>query len=131
MSSNDALIALACITVVLVVGAQCWRWWRRDVQRRARTRHYRRAGYESRPQHLRDDGGGRYGAISPARAAAIGREAQQAAQKAAESGRSGESANPYAGGTPEFVLWIATYHLTLTELDEQASANGSGLSRQA
>ena len=131
MSSSDALIALASITVVLVVAAQWWRSRRRAAQRRARVRHYRRAGHESGPQQLHDDGGVRYGAITPARAAAIGREAQQAARQAAQSGRSGEAANPYASGTQEFVLWIATYHLTLTELDEQAAANPASLSRHA
>ena len=131
MSSNDALIALAILAVTGVVLAQAWRWMRRSARRRARRQHYRRLGHESRPQALRDDGGARYGVITPERAAAIRREAEQAALRVGGSGRGGESANPYPSGTPEFVLWIATYHLTLTELDEQAAANAATLSRHA
>jgi hypothetical protein len=126
MSSNDALIALVCITLILVVGVQWWRWARRRARRLARKLHYRRAG-ESRPQGLQAEGDDPVRGITPEGAAAIRFDAEQAALSA---GGSGEAANPYARGTPEFVLWIATYHLTQTELEEQA-ANAATLSRHA
>jgi hypothetical protein len=125
MSSNDALIALACITVAIAVGVQLWRSVRRGAVRRARRRHYRQAGYASRPQHLSEGGQERYGAMTPERAHAIRREAEQAARRAA-GGQLPEPQNPYPRGTQEFVLWVATYHLTLTEIDEETAAARAG-----
>ena len=31
--------------------------------------------------------------------------------------------NPFREGTPEFVFWVATFHLTLTELREEAAVS--------
>jgi hypothetical protein len=121
MSSNDALIALACITVAIVVGVQLWRSARRGAVRRARRRHYRQAGHASRPQHLATEGQEPYGAMTPERARAIRHEAEQSARRAA-AGQLAEPMNPYARGTQEFVLWVVTYHLTMTEIDEEAAA---------
>lgn len=121
MSSNDVLIALAFLALAIVVVVQLWRAARRKAQRRARRLHYQRAGHESRPQRPVDESHARYGAISPEKALAIRREAEQAAQRVAAS-HGADAANPYARGTPEFVLWVATYHLTMTELDEEAAA---------
>jgi hypothetical protein len=125
MSSNDALIALACITVAIAVGVQLWRSARRGAVRRARRRHYREAGYASRPQHLDVEAPEQYGAMTPDRAHAIRREAEQAARRSA-AGQLAEPANPYPRGTQEFVLWVATYHLTMTEIDEEAAAARAG-----
>jgi hypothetical protein len=125
MSSNDALIALACITVAIAVGIQLWHSVRRQKARRARRKHYREAGYASRPQHLADESQAHFGAMSPDRAHAIRREAEQSARRAV-SGLRAEPANPDPRGTQEFVLWVATYHLTMTELDEEAAEARAG-----
>jgi hypothetical protein len=117
MSSNDALIALACITVAIVVGVQLWRSARRGALRCVR----RQAGYASRPQHLTAEGQEPYGAMTPERARAIRHEAELSARRAA-GGQLAEPVNPYARGTQEFVLWLVTYHLTMTEIDEEAAA---------
>ena len=79
MSSNDALIALVCLTVAVAVVAQVWRSLRREARRRARKLHYLRAGYESRPQQLEEMAGSRYDAVGPERAQAIRRQAELAA----------------------------------------------------
>lgn len=121
MSSNDVLIALACFTLTILVVAPLWRAARRQAQRRARRLHDRRADRESPLQHAPDEGPARYGAITPERARAIRREAERAARLAAAT-PGVDAANPYPRGTPEFVLWVTTYHLTLTELDEEAAA---------
>jgi hypothetical protein len=125
MSSNEALIALACITVAIAVGMQLWRSVRRGAVRRARRKHYREAGYASRPQHLADESQAQLAAMTPDRAHAIRREAEQSARRAVSSLRA-EPANPYPRGTQEFVLWVATYHLTMTELDEAAAEARAG-----
>ena len=125
MSSNDALIALACITVAIAVGIQLWHSVRRQKVRRARRKHYREAGYASRPQHLADESQAHFGGMSPERAHAIRREAEQSARRAV-SGLRTEPVNPYPRGTQEFVLWVATYHLTMTELDEEAAEARAG-----
>jgi hypothetical protein len=121
MSSNDVLIALACFTLTILVVAPLWRAARRRAQRRARRLHDRRADRESPLQHAPDESPARYGAITPERARAIRREAERAARLAAAT-PGVDAANPYPRGTPEFVLWVTTYHLTLTELDEEAAA---------
>ena len=120
MSSSDALIWLVILTVIVTVVAQVWHAFHRAAQRRARRRHYRAAGYQTRPQPLADDDGPSTG-IGPERARSVRREAEQAAALAFAGV---EVANPYAMGTQEFVLWVATYHLRLTELQEEAQEEG-------
>ena len=123
MSSNDALIALVCLTVAVAVVAQVWRSLRREAERRARKLHYRRASYESRPQQLEEMAGSRYDAVGPERAQAIRRQAEQAAL--ATHAGAPQPENPYPRGTPDFVMWIASYHLAMTELEEAAAASGA------
>lgn len=122
MSSSDVLIWLVILTVACTVVAQLGRALRQRLERRARRRHYQRAGYESRPHQLREDDSPAMG-IGPQRAQAVRRHAEQAAGLAA-LGVGGEAGNPYASGTPEYVLWVATYHLRLTELAEEADEHG-------
>jgi len=122
MSSNDALIALVCLTVAVTVVAQVWRSLRREAHRRARKLHYLRASHESRPQQLEEMAGARYDAVGPERAQAIRRQAEQAALATYNGGAQAD--NPYPRGTPDFVLWIASYHLAMTELEEIAAAGG-------
>lgn len=122
MSSSDALIWLAMITVAVTVIAQLWHSLRRAAQRRARKRRYLRAGYESRPQQLRPDSEPA-GGISREEARAVRRHAEEAATLTAAG--AGTLTNPYPPGTQEYVLWIATYHLRLTELAEEQEEQGT------
>jgi hypothetical protein len=123
MSSSDLLLWLAMTTVAVTVIAQVGRVLQRRSERRARRRHYARAGYESRPQQLSEDDAPSMG-MGPARARAVRLHAEQAAAAAA-AGAGGDHANPYARGTQEYVLWIATYHLRLTELAEEREELGT------
>lgn len=122
MSSSDALIWLAMTTVAVTVVAQLWHSLRRAAQRRARKRRYQRAGHESRPQQLRPDSEPAAG-ISREEAWAVRRHAEEAASLAAAG--AGTLTNPYPRGTQEYVLWIATYHLRLTELAEEQEEQGT------
>jgi hypothetical protein len=122
MSSNDALILLVCMTVAIAVGVQLRRSARRGAVRRARRRRYRQAGYASRPQQLAAEGQEPYGAMSPERAHAIRHEAEQSARRAVAGQLAAEPVNPYPRDTQEFVLWVVSYHLTMTEIDEEAAA---------
>lgn len=122
MSSSDALVWLAMVTVAVTVLAQLWHSLRRAALRRARKRRYLRAGYESRPQRLRPDSEPVAG-ISREEAGAVRRHAEEAATMAAAG--AGTLTNPYPQGTQEYVLWIATYHLRLTELAEEQDEQGT------
>lgn len=120
MSSSDALIWIAMATVAITVVAQLWVAAARAVQRRVRRRRYLLAAGDSRPRPPSADDEPSH-SIGPERARAVRRQAELAARQAAAAG--GEAPNPYRMGTPEFVLWVATYHLTLTEVDEERAAD--------
>ena len=121
MDGSDTLLWVAMSTVAVAVVAQLWRSGQRAAQRRERRRHYLLAGYDSRPQQLRHaeepDGG-----ISREEAQTVRRQAEQAAALAAAG--AGTVTNPYPRGTQHYVLWIATYHLRLTELAEEREDQG-------
>lgn len=117
MSSSDVLVWIAVATVAIAVAVQFGLAVVRAVQRRARRRRYQLFASESRPQPLSAQDAPRTG-IGPERARSVRRQAEAAARRTAAGG--GEAPNPYPKGTPEFVLWVATYHLTLTEMDEVA-----------
>lgn len=55
--------------------------------------------------------------IPPDYADMVRREAEEAAYRAAANGAE-DPPNPYPAGTPEFVLWVASYHLAMTRLDD-------------
>lgn len=122
MSSSDALIWLATAAVAVTLVAQLWRSLQRAAQRRARKRRYLRAGHDSRPQQLRPDREPAAG-ISREEAWAVRRQAEEAAARAAAG--AGTLTNPYPQGSQEYVLWIATYHLRLTELAEEQEEQGT------
>jgi hypothetical protein len=121
MSSSDVLIWLATLTVAVTVIGQVWRAVHRAAERKARKRRYLLAGYESRPQQLRPESLEAAG-IGPEQARAVRQQAEEAASLAAAG--AGTFTNPYPRGTQEYVLWIATYHLRLTELAEDAEDAG-------
>lgn len=119
MSSGEAVLWLVGSVVALTLALYVLRLARDAAQRRARRRRYQRLGHESSPQRLQSQPGALSASMNPNRVAAIQRDAENAA-RLVTSGKAAEGRNPHAEGTPEFVLWVATYHLTMTELDEEA-----------
>lgn len=113
MTSDQAALWLVASVTALAVAGYLWSLAREFAARRARRRRFHRdlAAFRS-SQH-----GTLSGAMSRDRAATVRREAENAARLVA-GGMAAEPRNPYRQGTPEFVLWVATYHLTLAELRE-------------
>jgi hypothetical protein len=122
MSSEDAVLWLVAGVVGTAVAGYVWRLAVRFAAQRARRLRYQRMGQASGPQRLAAQPGGFSSSMGPAQAAAIRRDAERAAALFA-AGKDAEPRAPYAGGTPEFVLWVATYHLTLHELADEAPAD--------
>jgi hypothetical protein len=131
MSSADAVLWLVACFLAIALGGALWRRARNAAARRAR--HLRYQSHESRPHALVTRPGGLSGSMTRERAASIRRSAEGAALLAVR-GQAGPPKNPYPEGSPEFVLWVATYHLTVTELSEHAdtvdpAASGGIVSR--
>jgi hypothetical protein len=124
MDSGEALIWLVAITVGILAIAEGWRALRQALERRARRERYRQAGFVEHSSPVPLAGA----SIGVDRAAAIRREAEKAA-RAVAAGQVAQARNPYPAGTQEFVLWVATYHLTLTELAEEDGAGAPSLRR--
>ena len=61
------------------------------------------------------------GGMTPEQAAAIRAHAERTADRDCAAARS-SAINPYDHGTPEYVLWFATYHLRLADRAEEAEA---------
>ena len=93
-----------------------WRAW--DVQRaRQRARSFRPPA----ARELRwDTGPARPAApppgIPPSLADHVRRDAEEAARRAAVEG-TGMPPNPYPAGTPEYVIWVASFHLAMTQFE--------------
>jgi hypothetical protein len=120
MSSGEAVLWLVgCVIVVALVG-HIWRIAQDRAARRAR--HQRYQLHETRPQRLATRPGTLSGSMGAERAGAIRRSAESAALLAS-NGHLDNVKNPYPEGTPEFVLWVATFHLAMTELAEQEHAD--------
>ena len=95
----------------------------RAAKRRARRAYYARAGGDTAAQ-LSSAPVPLSGGITPEAAAAIRAHAEQRAQKDWTAGHA-EVRYPYDNGTPEYVLWYATYHLRMGELAEEAEAEAA------
>ena len=129
MSSARAVLYLVATVVglalVLFVGGQV----KRALERRARRERYRRLGREPGPQRPITQPitqpGALYGGMGPERAAAIRQDAEAAARLAAGAG-AGQPRNPHPVGSAEYVLWVATYHLTMANLQEEPPASSAG-----
>lgn len=116
MSSADAVLWLVGSATAVAVIGYAWRKAADASARRARQQRYQ--SFDTRPQRLTQPGT-LAGSMGPERAAAIRRSAERAAAIAYRGGGPEETRNPYPEGTPEFVLWVATFHLTMTEIVEQ------------
>jgi hypothetical protein len=115
------LIATAVgLALVLYLGGAA----QRALQRRARRLRYQRLGRETGPQRLNTQPGALHGGMGADRAAAIRQDAEAAARLAA-SGQAGEPRNPHPAGSAEFVLWIATYHLAMADLQDEPPASSA------
>ena len=91
-------------------------------KRRARHAYYTRAAQASRPQSLSNSAPTPLsGGMTPEQAASIRAHAERTAQRDWAAARS-SAINPYDHGTPEYVLWYATYQLRMGDLAEQAEA---------
>jgi hypothetical protein len=119
MSSAEAVIWLVASVAALTLGLYLLQLAQRAAERRARRRRYQRLGHESAPVRLHSQPATLSGSMGSDRAAAIRRDAETAARLVA-SGLATEAKNPHLQGSPEFVLWVATYHLVMTELAEEA-----------
>lgn len=113
MTSDQAVLWLVACTGTLALAGYLWTLAREAAARRARRRRFHRELAMHRPSQP----GALSGSISRDRAATVRREAENAARLVA-AGITAEPRNPYRQGSSEFVLWIATYHLTLAELRE-------------
>lgn len=125
MSSARAVLYLVATAVglalLLYLGGQV----KRSLERRARRERYRRLGRETGPQRPITQPGALYGGMGPERAAAIRQDAEAAARLAA-GGQGSQPRNPHPEGSAEYVLWVATYHLTLADLQDEPPASGAG-----
>lgn len=121
MSSAKAVLWLVAMVVGLALLLYLLRLARQALDRRARRLRYQRLGRETGPQRLQSQPAALSGSISGQKVAAVQRDAENVARLVA-AGAAREPRNPYTEGTAEYVLWVATYHLTLTELSEQAEA---------
>jgi hypothetical protein len=136
MDTAAALATLVLVTVVLAVAGAALGAILSRRKQRARFQHYLRAGHEyerstTAPTPLQ-------GGITPEMAAAIRRHAEKKALVHWQEGLpEGKAVNPYDAGTPEHVLWYASYELALHELadapdtDVQPEERPTGSSRGA
>ena len=120
ISEEGWIWLLGAVTVVALVG-WVWNLLRQAARRRARRAYYARAAHETRPQALNTGPAPLAGSMTPDQAAAIRAHAERSAQNDWARGRA-TRINPYDHGTPEYVLWYATYQLRMGDLAEEAEA---------
>ncbi|HEX7892174.1 MAG TPA: hypothetical protein VF522_22685 [Ramlibacter sp.] len=124
MSSSSAVLWLVAAVVGLALLLYVAGLAKRALERRARKLRYQRLGRETGPHRPLSQPGVLYSGMGPERAAAIRQDAEAAARLVA-SGQAGEPRNPHPASSPEFVLWVATYHLTLADLADELPASGA------
>ena len=121
MGMGEAIFWLVVLTAATLLAGLLAAAARRAAARRARRRAYRQAEQERRARRVTQPA-----PLSPPisrdRAAAVRRDAEKWALEVAR-GRAAEPRNPHPQGSQEFVLWITSYHLRLTELAEEDMAD--------
>lgn len=125
MSSSRAVLWLVASAVGLALLLYVAGRVRHALERRARKLRYQRLRRETGPHPPLSQPGVLYGAMGPQRAAAIRQDAEAAARLAA-GGHGGQARNPHPEGSPEYVLWVATYHLTMADLEDEPPASSAG-----
>lgn len=128
MTTNTALFWAAVVAGCVIGPWLIWDHVRTSLRRRSRSLHFRQMAFtESMQLHKRPAD---LPGIASERAEFIRRDAENAARMAfVPPGHS--PGNPYPEGTPEFVLWTASYHLVHTEMCEATDATGQGTPSQA
>jgi hypothetical protein len=111
---------LGVVLAIGIVGAG-WNAYLAARKRHARRLRYERMGRRTGPQRPHSAPAPLTGSIHPGKVAAIRAHAERTARRDWVA-NAAPAANPYASGTPEFVLWYASYQLTRQELvDEPAT----------
>ena len=122
MDSHTALLWLIGATLLLAVAGALLNWWLHQRKRRARHLYYQRASREGQGHRSATAPSPLSGGMTPELALAIRAHADRTARRHWEAGPGApKPSNPYDGGTPEHVLWFATYQLVMHELIEAAS----------
>jgi hypothetical protein len=121
ISAQHGVWLLAAVAAGLVLAVLFLDLLQRLARRRARRAYFARAANESHLQSLHGDLEVPAAGIGPERAAAIRQHAERSAQHDWAAGH-GSERSPHERGTPEHVLWFATYHLRIGELAEEAEA---------
>ena len=123
MGAREWIWFLGALALVILVG-----WlanaWQRLAKHRARRARFAATARDSGTQPLSSAPMPLTGGISPEQAAAIRAHAERTAQRDWTAGHA-EVQYPYDNGTPEYVLWVATYHLRIGELAEEAEAEAA------
>lgn len=129
MLTTTAWIWLLGALLAVALGGFLLRLSRDRAKRRARQAYYAQAAKASRPQALTSAPAPLSGGITPEQAASIKAHAERTADRDWAAARS-SAINPYDHGTPEYVLWYATYHLRMGDLAEQAEAEADADRKQ-
>jgi hypothetical protein len=115
MSLDQVLTGLIAAAVVAVIGL-VWQW--ADARR---ARRHARSTIPPPATELRWDqdaeGDPPASSLPPDYVESIRRDAEDTARYVHAKGIA-EPPNPYPGGSREFVLWAASFHMTMTELEE-------------
>jgi hypothetical protein len=117
MDSREALLWLVAAAFLVALAGYALTALRGAAKRRARLLHYQRAGYAVGPASTAPDV--LSGSIGAGQAEAVRRHAERSAARDWRAGNI-HPMNPYGQGSAEYVLWITTYHLTMTVLTEEA-----------
>jgi hypothetical protein len=122
IQTAEALVWLVLVSVALAAGWGIVSAARARARRRARFMYYLRATQEpertsSAPIPLSEG-------LTPEQAEAIRAHAERTATRHWNAGQRDElPVNPYVPGTPEHVLWYASYELKLHDLVDAASSD--------
>lgn len=121
IQTAEALVWVVLVTVALAAAGGILSAVRARARRHARYRHYLQASRErerttSAPSPLT-------GGMTPELAQGIRAHAERTAARYWNAGAlERRPANPYEPGTPEYVLWYASYELALAELVDASTA---------
>jgi hypothetical protein len=124
MISGTAWMWILGALALVVLAGSLVTVWQRAARRRARHASYARGSGNTDPQPLSSAPIPLSGGISPEQAARIRAHAERAAQRDWDASPA-EVRYPYDNGTPEYVIWYATYHLRMGELAEEAQAEAA------
>jgi hypothetical protein len=123
MPTEDPLPLVLLVVAILIAAWVMGSEWRRSRQRRRTRARYQELAH-SRPQHLQTRPGPLAG-MDPDRAELVRIDAANAARIALVFPEA-NSAPPHPKGSPEYVMWLATFHITQAELLEGLAPADTG-----